>query len=128
MSQRDSIAYPKSHGSQEPTVSSFDKLRMTGIDKFILRRAQDDRSRQAQDDRLYVTLSHTVTLNHTVTLHYTVTLSLSKRDSIAYSKSNGSQEATRASFDKLILRRAQDDKEYSSCPCGFCERLSTLVN
>ena len=79
------------------------------------------KDRQAQDDRLYVTLSHTVTLNHTVTLHYTVTLSLSKRDSIAYSKSNGSQEATRASFDKLILRRAQDDKEYSSCPCGFAK-------
>ena len=61
------------------------------------------KDRQAQDDRLYVTLSHTVTLNHTVTLHYTVTLSLSKRDSIAYSKSNGSQEATRASFDKLRM-------------------------
>ncbi len=26
-----------------------------------------------------------------------------------------------SSFDKLILRRAQDDKEYSSCPCGFAK-------
>jgi hypothetical protein len=75
---------------------------MTGIDKFILRRAQDDRSRQAQDDRLYVTLSHTVTL------HYTVTLSLSKRDRIAYLKSHGSQKPTSASFDKL--RMTETDK------------------
>jgi hypothetical protein len=65
---------------------------------------------------LYVTLSHTVTLNHTVTLHYTVTLSLSKRDSIAYPKSHGSQEATSASFDELRMTG-----KYSSCPCGFAK-------
>jgi hypothetical protein len=74
----------------------------SSFDELILRRAQDD--------RLYVTLHYTVTLSPTVTL------SLSKRDSIAYPKSHGSQEATSASFDELRMTG-----KYSSCPCGFAK-------
>ena len=82
----------------------------SSFDELILRRAQDD--------RLYVTLHYTVTLSPTVTL------SLSKRDSIAYPKSHGSQEATSASFDKLRMTgidKLRMTGKYSSCPCGFAK-------
>ena len=74
--------------SNEKAKADAEKLKQ-GDGNVILRQAQDDKKRRAQDDRWNVTLSHTVTL------------SLSKSDKIADLKS----------LEGLILRQAQDDKK-----------------
>ena len=79
--------------SNEKAKADAEKLKQ-GDGNVILRQAQDDKKRRAQDDRWNVTLSHTVTL------------SLSKSDKIADLKS----------LEGLILRQAQDDKKRQAHP------------